>query len=562
MYKHLYTVEGRNLPDIPWNDYPRPQMKRKKWLCLNGQWDYEVQVNGVSSKGVRKIMVPFCPECLLSGIHESYDGVAHMRYTRQFTLPIDFADHRILLHFGAVDQKTRVFVNDELVGKYAGGYLPFSFDITDAIILGENTLVVEAEDGLDSDYPWGKQKVNRGGMWYTPVSGIWQTVWIEPVPQKHIHTIGIRTENNTVHLTFKGIQEGSVIFEEKEYDFVGNQLSIEIENPVHWSPENPHLYYFTVKSGEDEINSYFALRTLEIQEINGKKRLCLNGQPYFFHAVLDQGYWSDGLYTPATPKLYEKDILNMKALGFNTLRKHIKVEAARFYYDCDRLGMIVFQDMVNNGSYSYLRDTVLPTIGFQKVSDRFLNPSKKVRTVFLKHMHDIVECLNNYPCIVLWTIFNEGWGQFNADKAYELLKIQDPTRWIDATSGWFRQKKSDFDSRHIYFKPLKMQAGDKPLLLSEYGGYVWKDLEHSFNQKKTYGYKICETREEFVSNLQKLLNDVVKLAQKGLCGAVYTQVSDVEDETNGLMTYDRMICKVKPEEVVHYAHKLQEAVKK
>lgn len=561
MYKNLFTCEGRQLPEIPWNVYPRPQLKREKWLCLNGEWDFEVLEGSTSSKGKRKIIVPFCPESLLSGIHESYENGVLLRYTRNFSLPEDYANQRILLHFGAVDQRVKVFVNGKLVGKNEGGYLPFSFDITSALSSGENTLVVEAEDKLDHDYPWGKQKINRGGMWYTPVSGIWQTVWIEPVPQEYIQVINIQTEENTVHLSFRGAKEGRVQLEGKEYHFDDGKISIKVEDPKYWSPENPNLYYFNVQSGEDTVTSYFAFRTLEVQKINGKQRLCLNGQPYFFHAVLDQGYWSDGLYTPAAPELYEKDILTMKKLGFNTLRKHIKVEAARFYYDCDRLGMIVFQDMVNNGSYSFIRDTALPTIGIQKVPDMFFNLSKKVRTNFLKYMHDTVEELRNYPCIVMWTIFNEGWGQFNADKAYRLLKAQDSSRWIDATSGWFRRKESDFDSRHIYFKPLKMKANDKLLLLSEYGGYVWKNLEHSFNQEKTYGYKICKTREDFVKDLQALFDDVTKLAGEGLCGAVYTQVSDVEDETNGLITYDRAKCKVKPEEIAHYGEKLQKAVR-
>ena len=341
----------------------------------------------------------------------------------------------------------------------------------------------------------------------------------------------------------------------------GGSGFLTVDHPEFWSPENPHLYSFSVFSGDDCVEGYFALRTLTTETVNGIPRLCLNGKPYFFNALLDQGYWSDGLYTPATPDGFEADILAMKSLGFNTLRKHIKIEPEVFYYACDRLGMIVFQDMVNNGGYHYILETVLPTLHFQKRNDRHMTRDPETRKNFLAAMEETARLLNNHPCICLWTIFNEGWGQFCADEAYSRLKAIDPERFIDSTSGWFHQKKSDVDSLHIYFEDLHLGKKPLPQLLSEYGGYVYKIPEHSFNIEKTYGYRKYETREEFVAALRETYqNALLPLAAKGLCGAVYTQVSDVEDETNGLLTYDRAELKIRPEELRDLAQALQDSM--
>ncbi len=553
MFNKLYTKEGLSLSQTPWNEYPRPSLKREKWLCLNGLWQFEA--NGAQKQD---ILVPFPPESLLSGVNKVCN---HLKYTRSFTLDKDFLTGRVILHFGAVDQIAKVYINDTLVGEHEGGYLPFSFDITSYIHDGENTITLVAQDLLDKKYPIGKQKLDRGGMWYTPVSGIWQTVWIEPVPQEYIKGISYTANGNNIRIDIYGVQNGTIILLDKEYQFSNGSCNITIDEPIYWSPEHPHLYYFTVVSGADRVESYFALRTLNIKNINGKPRICLNGEPYFFHGVLDQGYFSDGIYLPATPKLYEDDILAMKKLGFNTLRKHIKIEPEYFYHACDRLGIIVFQDMVNNGEYSFVRDTILPTIGIQRISDKFLNKNKASRAFFIQHMKDTVAHLKKFPCIALWTIFNEAWGQFTADKCYDILKSIDNTRIIDATSGWFWQNKSDVDSKHIYFKPLKLNFSSRPMLLSEYGGYVWKLDEHSFNTTKTYGYRIYKTREEMTNGVRKLLDELVQLTKKGLCGAIYTQLSDVEDETNGILTYDRAVCKIDESEIADYGAKLQSAVK-
>ena len=278
--------------------------------------------------------------------------------------------------------------------------------------------------------------------------------------------------------------------------------------------------------------------------------------------MLDQGYFSDGLYTPADPSLYGQDIMRMKALGFNTLRKHIKIEPERFYYDCDRLGMVVFQDMVNNGYYNFIRDTALPTVKLRRRPGLW-NFRRAVRENFLKAMEATYRQLKNHPSICCWTIFNEGWGQADADGAYRILKKLDPTRFIDATSGWFTEHESDVDSRHIYFKELKPWGRtDRPQVLSEYGGFVHKCPENSFNREKTYGYGIYESREEYAAVVKrKFMEEIIPLAKQGLCAAVYTQVSDVEDETNGLLTFDRRVCKVLPEELSGIAEELQRAVR-
>ncbi len=546
-----------------WNVYPRPQLVREEWECLNGEW----KLNG---DGV--INVPFCPESELSGVAgQKFSG--KLTCERTLSVPAEWQGRHILLHFGAVDQIAEVYIDDTFVGKHEGGYLPFSFDITEYVETereeesdqisfewnNEHTLRVIVTDELDHKYPWGKQKADRGGMWYTPVSGIWQTVWMEPVSEHHIESLKIDTGMDWVEIRAYGIESGTIELLGEKHELIRDEaagvpcasIHVAIHHPRLWSPEDPFLYDFSITSGDgsdrDGIKSYFALRTLGIAEVGGYRRLCLNGEPYFFNGLLDQGYWPDGIYTPAGPEAYEFDITQMKELGFNTLRKHIKIEPEQFYYDCDRLGMIVFQDMVNNGDYSFMHDTALPTIGIKKLSDVSSHPDKESREIFLSHMEGTVKHLYNHPSICYWTIFNEGWGQFCADAAYDRLKALDPTRFVDATSGWFHQKKSDVDSHHIYFKPLNIKAGSRPLVLSEFGGYACKLPEHCFNSGKTYGYRKCADEAALLRDMAKLYTEeVYPLIDRGLCAAIYTQVSDVEDETNGMLTYDRQVRKFKP----------------
>jgi hypothetical protein len=341
-------------------------------------------------------------------------------------------------------------------------------------------------------------------------------------------------------------------------------VTIVPENPHLWSPEDPHLYDFILTAGEDRIESYFAIGCLEVKRIGKYPRICLNGEPVFFHGLLDQGYWPDGIFTPATPECYADDILMMKKLGFNTLRKHIKVEPEEFYYQCDKLGMIVFQDLVNNGDYSFMRDTALPTAGVQKMDDRKLHTDPTTRREFIRCMHETVEQLYSHPCICYWTIFNEGWGQFDSDNMYELFKKLDDTRFVDTTSGWFRRNKSDVESLHIYFGCwFRMKKFPKPIVLSEFGGFAHSVAGHIYNPDKTYGYGTCKTQEELNRKLLELYEKhVIPEIKNGLCAAIYTQVSDVEDEINGLLTYDRKLCKLRPETMVPVAQALQKALEK
>ena len=558
MLNELTTTAGETLHGMPWQVHPHPQMKREDWLNLNGAWDFSVDYEKKGS-----IRVPFCPESKLSGIGAHFDEGSILCYTRNFRLPEGWDKGRVILHIGAADQRADVFVNGKPAGTHKGGYEAFSFDIT-GFLKEENTLQVCCFDDLqDQSYPYGKQTLNRGGMWYTPVSGIWQSVWLEHVPETYIEKLHIENRGYSVTISIEPALGGSVhVAGVGRFGLENGSVTITPEDPHLWSPEEPYLYNFTVEAGADKVESYFAIRSLEVKKIGNYPRLCLNGKPYFFHGLLDQGYWPDGLFTPAAPECYADDILMMKKLGFNTLRKHIKVEPEEFYYQCDKLGMIVFQDMVNNSDYNFLRDTALPTIGIQTLDDRKLHADEVGRRRFLEGMEATVKQLKNHPCICYWTIFNEGWGQFDSDNVYDQFKKLDDTRFIDSTSGWFRRKKTDVDSRHVYFRKVKL-AGDgiKPLVLSEFGGKTFKVEGHVFNPDKTYGYGGCDSLEALNEAVAKLyLEEVLPCIRKGLCAAIYTQVSDVEDEINGLVTYDRKVEKLNPETMLPIATALQQAV--
>ena len=551
----LMTPRGEALAGTPWDVYPRPQMKREQWWNLNGQWEFGIHYD-------RKIRVPFCPESELSGIGEHFPEGSPLRYRRTVTLPS--GSGRWLLHFGAADQRAQVYINGKLAGEHEGGYTAFTLDVTDLWQEGENEIKVICRDDLtDRSFPYGKQTLNRGGMWYTPVSGIWQTVWMERVPETYIEKLRIVNRGGSVTIDTGLKIPGTVtVAGLGQFPLTDGKVTITPENPHFWSPEDPYLYEFTVEAGEDRVESYFALRSLEIKTLGGYPRLCLNGKPYFFHGLLDQGYWPDGLLTPPASESYADDILAMKALGFNTLRKHIKVEPEEFYYQCDKLGMVVFQDMVNNGRYRFFRDTALPTLGLQKLPDMTLNRGDKTRLAFLESMECTVRQLENHPCILYWTIFNEGWGQFRADDAYEVLRKIDDTRWIDTTSGWFRGRKTDVDSRHVYFRKVRLRSdGKKPLVLSEFGGKTWRAEGHVFNPDKTYGYGACQDQEALGRAVEELYREeILPCVKQGLCAAIYTQVSDVEDEINGLVTYDRKQVKLTPERMLPVAQALRQAM--
>ena len=549
----------------PWSDYPRPSLVRESYLTLNGAWDFAVTPEDTVSEYGEKILVPFPPESRLSGYNDTVPTGCAMYYRRYFTLPEAFNVGRVLLHFGAVDTLCSVSINGKLVGEHEGGYLPFCFDITDALSDGENELVVKAHDELSHIYPYGKQKRNRGGMWYTPVSGIWQSVWLESVPTEYVESLKITPTLTSVKIEVKGGAEHKRLTLEESgifYEWQGACIEIQLDEPKLWSPESPYLYRFTLECGEDTVRSYFALRTVSVGETRGVQRLKLNGEPYFFSGLLDQGYYPDGIFLPATPEGYREDILLAKRLGFNMLRKHIKVEPEIFYYLCDLLGIAVFQDMVNNSDYSFILDTALPTVGFTKLPDKLRHRNKRSREIFINHSIDTLDLLYSHPSIVYYTIFNEGWGQFNADEVYEIIKSHDSTRIIDSTSGWFTQKKSDVDSRHVYFKSVKLK-GDSglPVVISEFGGYSLRVSGHLFGDNN-YGYRSFSDSESLTAALEKLyLGEILPIIPSGVSALVYTQISDVEDETNGLVTYDRRVVKVDEEKMRAIMSRLYEDFK-
>ena len=563
MLQDLLTPWGENVSDTPWQVYPRPQLKRNSYVNLNGKWDFAVSEQKPETFD-RKILVPFCPESALSGIKEHFPEGTPLWYRRSFTLPAGFNRGRVLLHIGAADQELECYVNSIKVGSHQG-IDAMTFDITEAL-KDENELLLRVVDDLRNvAYPYGKQTLTRGGMWYIPVSGIWQTVWLESVPQTYIRRLQIDNHGYAVTIdTGDTSLSGTVTVKDLgTYPLQSGKVTITPENPKLWSPEDPYLYEFTLEAGDDKVESYFAIRSLEIKTVDGTPRLCLNGKPYFFHGLLDQGYWPDGIYTPAAPVAYAWDIQTMKNLGFNTLRKHIKVEPEEFYYQCDKLGMVVFQDMVNNGDYAYVRDTVLPTLGWQVWPDKGFHKDETCRRMFLESMEATVNQLRSHPSIVYWTIFNEGWGQFDSAAAYERLKKLDSTRFIDSTSGWWRGKVTDVDSRHIYFGQWwQLKKGPKPLVLSECGGLTYPEPGHIFNPDNSYGYKTCKTIAEFQTGLMELYEKTLLpfITKKGLCAAIYTQVSDVEDEINGLVTYDRRVLKADPAAMQALAKKLQAAI--
>ena len=519
---------------MSWNTYyPRPQLRRSSFFPLNDGW----QLNG------RPINLPFPPESRLAG----YDGkiTGSLEYRLNFELPAGFAKSgdRIMLNFGAVDQIAEIFVNGQPVAYHEGGYLPFSVDITAALQPGENSLFVRAIDRLDHMYPYGKQKQNRGGMWYTPVSGIWQSVWLEAVPEKYIKGLQIRADMHGFDILIDA--PGECLLEAADLRTVlhpDRWQRVDITAPHLWSPDDPYLYDLKITCGRDVIESYFALR--EIKTDGGK--LLFNGRPLFINGVLDQGYFEDGIYLPGEPAEYERDIMRMKELGINLLRKHIKIEPEAFYFTCDRLGMLVMQDMVNSGGYNFILDTALPTIGLKRRPDRVPEKLQTPRMKFFTgYAQATVRQLMSHPCVVAYTIFNEGWGQFNADAHYSLLKSMDPTRLYDATSGWFRQKNSDFDSEHVYFRNKRLKPRKRPMLLSECGGYTRAIPGHMFDPGAKYGYGGADTEDALTGKIELMWQKMVLPAiPRGLCGIIYTQLSDVEDEINGLYTYDRAVCKV------------------
>lgn len=595
----LTTIFGESLsPDNVLPEYPRPQMQRESFLSLNGHWDYAITATtNFPLKFDGKILVPFSPECTLSGVNRQLQPSEFLWY-RTFLPPLDkpFShDTHTILHFDAVDYKAEIYLNGSHIASHKGGYLPFQIDITDFLKSDENELTVMVQDTTDLEsQARGKQSLHRGGIFYTAQSGIWQSVWLEQLPASHLESIWFETDYDarkiTAHITAvirKELPTLSLSVFADKAEIVSQSLTLTIpdisthhpaagknklqtlsaslsftlpENVFHsWSPENPFLYDVTLTFGKDVIQSYFAMRIFTIEKPNDSTEnipvFCLNHKPYFLMGVLDQGYWPDGLYTAPSDEALIYDISVMKSLGFNMLRKHIKVENARWYYHCDRLGMIVCQDMVNGGScyhmpvISYL-PTLFPKLSTHLKDSHYAMLSRKdaaARVQWEKECVETIEHLKFFPSIAIWVPFNEGWGQFDTARITDMIREKDPSRLIDSASGWFDQNCGDFISVHNYFRPLSVTVKDwntRAFFLSEYGGFACHIKEHS-SVNRIFGYKRFDTLEDFRRAYHELIeNSLLPLKAQGLSGAVFTQLSDVEEEVNGLLTYDRKVNKL------------------
>ncbi len=571
----LMTPWGEHLDEnCILTEYPRPQMRRDSYLNLNGRWEYAITDSDESPRRWDgTILVPFSPESALSGVGRSLQPGQTLWYRREVIVPQGFipADGRLLLHFGAVDQEAAVYWNGRLLGRHMGGYNAFTLDATDA--LGpRNSLVVRVHDDTDASFhSRGKQKTRRGGIWYTPQSGIWQTVWMEAVPRHYIESLRIVPlfDQSAVEVMVRCSRplQCEATVDGRTVPFTsGEPARIPMPDFRAWSPEDPYLYDLSVTLGEDRVESYFGMRKMEVRaDRGGVKRLFLNGEPYFQSGLLDQGYWPDGLYTAPSDEALIYDIQTAKAMGFNLLRKHIKVEPMRWYYHCDRLGMLVWQDMPSGGGKYRFSTITLPLVtGIHRRDNHyraFARASSQGRGEYMDELEEMVGQLFNAPSVVLWVPFNEGWGQFDSTLVMERLRALDPTRPVDPASGWHDQGAGELRSLHVYFKPFRFRRDrrGRALALSEFGGYNLRVDGHCFNQKD-YGYRRLPDAAALWRDFSRLYErEVLPAVPRGLCASVYTQLSDVEDELNGLMTYDRRVVKLDADEVRELNERLKEA---
>ena len=562
--------------DLPLPEYPRPQMVRENnWINLNGFFDFEITDEKTQwcETYTEKIRVPFAVESCLSGVCKRVSAKDRLWYRKKFTLDDGFFGKKILLHFGAVDWQCEVFINGKSVGTHTGGYCPFTLDITSEAVKGENELVVRVYDPTDEAWQnRGKQASHSHGFWYTSTSGIWQTVWLEAVnhcsidslimtPDIDESVLNLKVNHSCEHgckLYAKVLDGENVVFDSE----ISADCKIPVTDAKLWSPENPFLYTLEITldcGGEkDFVSSYFGMRKFSIGEYGGYQRLFLNNEPYFQKGLLDQGYWSDGGLTAPTDEAMIYDIQKIKDLGFNMLRKHIKVEPARWYYHCDTIGMLVWQDMVSGGQklntfyvgvvpniHSFLN----PVITLSKKDNCYKTFSREKlewRIQFEEEYEEMIDSLYNCTSICCWVPFNESWGQFDAKRIGEWTKKKDPSRFCDHASGWYDQKGPDFRSIHKYIMPVIMPKYDgRPMVLSEYGGYSWNIKGHVWNYSKSFGYQMYKDKDSLTKAYKNLHErQIIPNIKNGLSATVYTQVSDVEFEVNGMLSYDREIVKL------------------
>ena len=555
----LMTEWGKNIDlRAPLQEYPRPQLQRDSYTNLNGVWEYQItEKNGdPDPQNWKRIVVPFALGSVLSGTDEQLEPGKALWYRKQFAYKPSIM--HTWLNFEGVDQYCTVYMNSIEVGSHEGGYTPFGFDVS-SMIKYQNSLMLRCIDDSDSsEYAYGKQKVEHGGMWYTPSSGIWQTVWLEDLPEHAVQDIKITPDydHSRVRLDLAGnFDQAQIVIsangravhqgvtEEKHYE-------ADLIDFRPWTPEDPFLYDLYVKTEDDVVKSYFGMRKFAAgHDGEGIVRFCLNNRPLFFSGLLDQGYTPDGLMTYPADEAMIYELGKIKNMGFNMLRKHVKVECRRWYYHCDRMGILVMQDMPSGGVYNYKWQTVMPTIGFSQEdhdNPKLGRSDERSKQVYYEELDGMLDNLYNSTCIFAWCPFNEGWGQFDSKEVTDHIREYDETRLIDSASGWFDQGAGDFKSVHEYFLPFRVRPtkAGRIYILSEFGGYSYIEKGHS-EAKELYGYKKFTDKlllDDSVNNLYEKL--IYRNIRKGLSGCIYTQVSDIEDECNGIFTADRKIIKI------------------
>ncbi len=554
---HILTKWASQVdPKHPLPEYPRPQLVRKDWVNLNGLWDYSIQPleSSAPEKYDGQILVPYPIESALSGVKKPLTAKERLWYHRKFKAPKLAGGKRLLLHFGAVDWEAKVSVNGKGVGEHRGGYDPFTFDITDAIKVGaENELVVAVFDPTGGFQPKGKQNFNKiakpGGIAYTPTSGIWQTVWLEEVSSSYIQTLNIvpDVDHGVLRLTViaANLKPGATVKAValsggkavgKTSGNAGVELTIPIQDARLWTPDDPFLYTLTVEAGDDKVSSYFGMRKIALgKDEKGITRIFLNGKSIFMAGPLDQGFWPDGIHTAPTDDALRFDIAEMKKLGFNMVRKHIKVEPDRWYYWCDKLGLLVWQDMPNGDGGT--------AVG--KDQDGVVRTPEGAHA-FETELKAMIETHRNHPSIIMWIVFNEGWGQYDTPRLTKWVKNFDQTRLVNSTSGWHDQHVGDIVDAHSYPGPVSPEPETaRAAVLGEFGGLGLGVPGHAWVESNTWGYRSAMTSRELTRKYLDLWRRVWQLKnESGLCAAVYTQLTDVETECNGLLTYDRKIEKV------------------
>lgn len=558
----IMTEWGENIdPNNVLPEYPRPQLVRGEWINLNGLWDYAIKPANEEMPEIfdGKILVPFAVESALSGVGKSVGEDDALWYSREFKLPKEWKNSRIRLNFGAVDWKAEVYVDDKFVGEHKGGYAPFAFDITDSLSKKKtHKLVVKVTDGTDSAFqPRGKQVANPNGIWYTAVTGIWQTVWMEPVNEVVVESYSAKADIEKSILNVRAIARGAKVGDDCLIELIENgevissangaDVILNVENPKLWSPDSPHLYDLRItisRNGEilDQVMGYAAMREISVVvDKKGYKRMALNGEPLFQYGTLDQGWWPDGLYTAPTDEALKFDIEKTKEFGFNMIRKHVKVEPARWYWHCDRIGMLVWQDMPN------IHDNSLGKWGRRHYDEGIDTPvPNEWKDNYCQEWKEIIQTNEVFPSIVMWVPFNEAWGQFNTEEIVQYTKFLDDSRLVNyASGGNFVRCSGDVLDLHNYPNPA-MYLFDKDYVnvMGEYGGIGFPVEGHLWQTDKNWGYIQYKSADEVADTYEEYANELIGFVKKGFSGAIYTQTTDVEGEVNGLMTYDRKVIKL------------------